>query len=241
MRRSAALPALLLSLVALSCRGRAPKDEIVLAQVTSVVSLDPHLHDEEATHSTLSHFYSSLVNFGPELDVVPELAVSWDNPSDTLWRFHLRSGVVFHDGRPLEAADVVASLRRALDMKESQVRYYLEAVEDVRATDGATVEISTRHPSAALLNKLVFVAIVPRDTPRTPITSPAGTGPYRFVSGRPRERVGEPRAPCQAPLDRFFSVPRAVQKWREACAVCTSSSSSAAVRSPFSSSSHTRL
>jgi ABC-type transport system substrate-binding protein len=62
----------------------------VIGQVTSVVSLDPHLHDEESTHSSLSHFYERLVAFGPELDLRPELAVAWANPSDTVWRFTLR-------------------------------------------------------------------------------------------------------------------------------------------------------
>ncbi len=161
----------------------------MIGQVTSAVSLDPHLHDEESTHSALSHFYERLVAFGPELDLRPELATAWANPSDTVWRFSLRDGVRFHDGTPCAAPDVVASLHRALRLPGSQVAHYLQNVVEVRATGPLTVEVVTSAPSPLLLNKLAFVAIVPRSTPMAPITRPVGTGPYRYVSGAAREAL----------------------------------------------------
>lgn len=161
----------------------------MIGQVTSAVSLDPHLHDEESTHSALSHFYERLVAFGPELDLRPELATAWANPSDTVWRFTLRDGVRFHDGTPCAAPDVVASLQRALRLPGSQVAHYLQNVVEVRATGPLSVEVVTSAPSPLLLNKLAFVAIVPRSTPMLPISRPVGTGPYRFVSGAAREAL----------------------------------------------------
>ena len=47
----------------------------------------------------------------------------------------------------------------------------------------------TSSPSPLLLNKLAFVAIVPRSAPDHAISHPVGTGPYRFVSGAPREAL----------------------------------------------------
>lgn len=185
---------LVLASLVLACGGHeAPSPgQIVLGQPTSALSLDPYLHDEESTYSTLEHFYERLVAFGPEMELVPELALTWQNPTDTLWRIRLRRGVVFHDGRPFEAEDVAASIRRARALPGSRVAYYLESVADVRAADSETVEIETARPSPVLLNKLAFVAIVPRDTPLSPVTHPVGTGPFRFVSGRAGgEIVGE--------------------------------------------------
>ncbi|MDT7785637.1 MAG: peptide/nickel transport system substrate-binding protein [Pseudonocardiales bacterium] len=43
----------------------------------------------------------------------PMLAESWARQSDTLWRFHLRHGVKFHDGAPLTAQSAADSLNRA--------------------------------------------------------------------------------------------------------------------------------
>ncbi len=182
---------LAVTLLAGGCR-RAPEHEprtVVIGQVTSAGGLDPHLHDEESTYSALSHFYERLVAFGTDLDIRPELAVKWTNPSDTSWRFTLRDGVLFHDGTPLTADDVVASLRRAERLPGSQVVHYLRNVTSVTALSDREIEVVTSSPSPLLLNKLAFVAIVPRSAPDHAITSPVGTGPYRFVSGAPREAV----------------------------------------------------
>lgn len=179
--------ALALALVLAGCRARdaAPPATLVLGQPTSALTLDPHLHDEESTYSTLEHFYERLVAFGRDMELVPELALTWQNPTDTLWRIRLRKGVFFHDGRPCEAEDVAASIRRARSLPGSKVAYYLESVVDVRAPDPGTVEIVTGRPSPVLLNKLAFVAVVPRDTPLAPVARPVGTGPYRFLRGAP--------------------------------------------------------
>lgn len=180
---------LAVTFLAVGCR-RAPETEprtVVIGQVTSATGLDPHLHDEESTHSALSHFYERLVAFGPDLGIRPELAVKWTNPSDTVWRFTLREGVLFHDGTPLAAEDVVLSLRRATGLPGSQVVHYLQNVASVTAVSAREVEVVTSSPSPILLNKLAFVAIVPRSTGDQTISRPVGTGPYRFVSGAPRE------------------------------------------------------
>ncbi len=173
------------SLAACRAPGASAPSTLVLGQPTSALSLDPHLHDEESTYSTLEHFYDRLVAFGPDMQLVSELALTWQNPTDTLWRIRLRSGVVFHDGRPFGAEDVAATIRRARALPGSRVAYYLESVADVRAPDPETVEIVTARPSPVLLNKLAFIGIVPRDTPLTPVTRPVGTGPYRFLGGTP--------------------------------------------------------
>ena len=180
-----------MTLLAGGCR-RAPELQprtVVIGQVTSASGLDPHLHDEESTHSALSHFYERLVAFGPDLDIRPELAVQWTNPSDTVWRFTLRDGVLFHDGTLLTAADVVASLRRAERLPGSQVIHYLRNVTSVTALSNREIEVVTSSPSPLLLNKLAFVAIVPRSAPYHAISHPMGTGPYRFVSGAPRQAL----------------------------------------------------
>ncbi len=158
--------------------------ELRIAQLTSAITLDPHRHDSYYATVTLGHFYGRLVNFGPNLELMPELAVRWESPSDTTWRFHLRDRVLFHDGRRFGAADVVASIQRARG-PSSHVRPYVQRIRDVKALDRLTVEIETDGPAPVLLNALPFVMIVPRDTGPEEITRPIGTGPYRFVSGAP--------------------------------------------------------
>lgn len=185
--RPAVAAALLLPLAAACARRQQEPPataRIVIGQPASAVTLDPHGSDQTNTASALSHFYEALVDFGPEMELRPQLAERWENPSDTLLRLHLRRGVLFHDGRPFTAEDAVFSLEHAR-RPESHVAYQLRAVSAVRATDPLSVEIETSRPVSALLNRLVFVRMLPRQTYPGPIAHPLGTGPYAFAAGAP--------------------------------------------------------
>ena len=144
-----------------------------------LVTFDPYAHDDSVTRSVLSALYEPLVSLSPELEVEPCLAERWTTPSEKTWRFKIRRGVLFHDGRPLTVEDVLASLRRAIASPESVVATYLTTVETVHRDTGDFVEITTKAPFPLLLSRLAFVPIVPADFNPT---HPLGTGPYRLVS-----------------------------------------------------------
>ena len=152
------------------------------------LGFDPHRRDEYLTFSVLLDLYDGLVAFDDHLRIRPALAVSWENPNDLVWRFHLRPGVHFHDGRELSADDVVFSLDRARRQPTNSVATYLVAVQQVRAVDRQTIEIVTDRPYPILLNKLTHVLIVPAGSPDR-IVEPIGTGPYRLADDQPGKRL----------------------------------------------------
>jgi peptide/nickel transport system substrate-binding protein len=96
------------------------------------------------------------------------------------WVFELRRGVTFHDGRPLTAADVVATFERLKKPGSLQMAANVREIASVRALDPMRIEVRTERPQPILLNRLSLIAILPGGTadPRRPI----GTGPYRFAS-----------------------------------------------------------
>jgi len=144
-----------------------------------LVTLDPHGHDDSVTRSVLFAVYEPLACLGPHLEVKSCLADQWTTPEPTLWRFHVRKGVLFHDGRSLRAEDVLASLLRAWRSKASAVGSYLSSVEAISRSkdDPSTIEIHTTKPTPLLLSRLAMIPIVPEDfDPKHPV----GTGPYRL-------------------------------------------------------------
>ncbi|WP_343712622.1 ABC transporter substrate-binding protein [Inquilinus sp.] len=123
-----------------------------------IYSLDPYSYGDSYTLSFLNHVYEGLVRYDAQLKIEPALATSWEAVSDTVWRFHLRKGVKFHDGADFTADDVLASLTRVSD-PVSPLRGNLPAYKSARKIDDYTVDIELVGPYPLLLNDLTNIHI----------------------------------------------------------------------------------
>ncbi|MFW3615264.1 ABC transporter substrate-binding protein [Billgrantia antri] len=124
----------------------------------------------------------------------PGLAESWQVSEDGLaWRFALRDGVSFHDGRPLTAQAVAASLQQAQAKPGILDSAPIAAIE----ADGNEVVVQLESPFAPLLallahsTTLILAPAVYDDEGR--VSQVIGIGPYRVESVAPPQRLGVER------------------------------------------------
>src|SRR5207248_5389672 len=106
-------------------------------------TLDPVNNPQNPDIWVTVNIYDQLIRVGNDgTSLVPDLATSWDMSKDgTVYTFHLRPGVVFHNGQKLTAQDVRFCLDRARNPKESW-SWTLAAIKKVEAPDPATVRVA---------------------------------------------------------------------------------------------------
>ncbi|MEU1813348.1 ABC transporter substrate-binding protein [Micromonospora aurantiaca (nom. illeg.)] len=145
-----------------------------------------------------SLIFDGLVARDARNELVPALArelpaVSADGKTVTA---KLREGVLFHDGSPLTAQDVVFTYQAVLDPRvDSTLRSDLDMLASVTAPDPATVVFTLEYAYAPFLQRLAL-GIVPakafagQDVNKASFNrEPVGTGPYRFTSWTPGDRL----------------------------------------------------
>ena len=124
----------------------------------------------------ISFLYEPLFVVSSTFQVWPVLASSYDVSSDGLTTtVSLRSGITFHDGSPLTAADVVYSLTASRG-----TTYYgsrLRRVTSIEATDTYTVTLTT-DTAYECLPLLLDIPIIKDGSADLPV--PPGTGPYQY-------------------------------------------------------------
>ncbi len=172
--------------VLLSC-SRTADDVLRVAISGRMISYDPHLQDEVVTVETLNNIYESLVSFDLDMGMVPVLCTGYASLSDLRWRFYLRPGVKFHNGKYLRAEDAAYSLARARDSRESVFRSMMASVSRIEAVDSLTLDIVTFKPRPNLIPALSLISIIPAG--HHPGQSPVGTGPYRYLGDSSPDRL----------------------------------------------------
>ena len=149
---------------------------------------DPHVTSDDADRLSILHaIFEPLIRRAPGGTYRPCLAARWSLSDDArTWTFQLREDVFFHDGKPLDAGDVVTSLTRIRDeniggeLGTTGVFQSYLAGSRIEAAASHTVMLTTPEPTADLLDLLVDMPILSKaGIARLPEVF-VGTGPYEF-------------------------------------------------------------
>ena len=172
----------------------------VIAVPSDPGSLNPAISTSAPIHVVTSSIFNGLVALAQDGSPEPDLAESWSIAADGLAvTFRLRSGILWHDGKPFSSADVKFSFEDVLLKFHARTRSGLASViAAIETPDETSVVFRLKRPHPSLIRQLdVYEApIVPRhiyagsDPNQNPANlAPVGTGPFRFESYRRDEQI----------------------------------------------------
>ena len=194
-------------------------------------TLDVHRGAEVGSQNILTDLYEGLVAFAADGRIVPGMAERWEVAADgRTWTFHLRAGLRWSNGEPLDAPQFVASMQRALDPDTAAPLASLFAsirnapavmrgamaptALGIRAPDARTVVVELTQPTA-LLERLALPVAAPLHLPslrrhgmlHTRPGNLVGNGPYRLIEWTPQaslllERNPHFHAAAQVAIER---------------------------------------
>ncbi len=189
MRRIMQLIVMALLVGGCSLTGHSPPSEgrggftLLWGEETDPADTNPLMAGDVHAFDIISLVYETLTTPNKDLTVGPGLAEKWHQTSDTSWRFKLRNGVKFSNGRPLTSEDIVDTWNA---YKKAKVLSFLfPNVSSVTAVDRLTFDVKLTAPVPDLPASLELFWVLPGKELTSGTFDPdkqlLGTGP--FVSG----------------------------------------------------------
>ena len=145
-------------------------------------SLDPATHENGMSTNIVYCYGNQLTEVGNDGQLIPELAESYEASADAAtWTFKLRKGVEFHNGKTMDADDVIASINhhRGEDSK-SAAKGLLTPIKDIKKVDKNTVvfELDSGSGDWPFIMSDYHLPILPNKDGKIDWQSGAGTGGY---------------------------------------------------------------
>ncbi len=162
---------------------------LVVGEMWALAGIDPVLQSTVVAEKMIAT--ETLVGANAQFELTPNLADSWKHINDTCWEFKLRKDVIFHNGNPMTANEVKASLEKSIALSPT-VASLLEC-DRIEVVDTYTIRLYTKE-----LNPLVPGVL---HYPATAVFAPGtydafgafveviGTGPMKVESFN--EQTGE--------------------------------------------------
>ncbi len=201
MRRVLLAAACALLLLPASRQPAAAQGTLTIALREDADILDPDLGQTYVGRIVFAGLCDKLVDINEKLQIVPQLATSWEYADPKTLVMHLRPGVAFQDGEPFDAAAAKYSLMRALTLPGSFRRSEISAMDHVDVVDPHTIKIVLKQPSAPFLSQLADRAgmmVAPKAAEAEGKNfglKPVCAGPFRFAERVPEDHITLERFP----------------------------------------------
>lgn len=164
-------------------------DSMVEGSIGEPSNLIPILASDSASFDVAALVYNRLLKYDKNLNLVGDLAESWEvSPDGLTITFRLRKGVKWHDGADFTSRDVLYTFRVTIDPKTPTA--YAEDFKQIKkaeAPDPHTFRVTYEKPFSPALSSWAAAYMLPahllegKDITRSPLSrEPVGTGPYRF-------------------------------------------------------------
>ncbi|MEU6229579.1 ABC transporter substrate-binding protein [Streptomyces sp. NPDC047042] len=163
-------------------------------------SWDPTQTASAFSMAANNHIYEGLLDTDP-ITREPYAALATAVPADlsgTSWKFALRAGATFHDGKPVTADDVVFVFDRILDPNTQTLAkgFFASWLKEVKKVDAQNVELVLKFPFPEGVSRLTLAKIMPKHVFSQPgawddaIKGKAiGSGPYRQTAHHPKSNT----------------------------------------------------
>ena len=164
----------------------ATKERLTILSSIGLDTLHPYAHSSSPQYGIWHNMIEPLVEVNyAKREYFGVLAQSWDFQGKK-WIFKLRKNVRFHDGSSFTAKDVIHSINRMKNDKESLQKENFRDLTEMQALDDDTIAFTTELPNAVFLDRLQNRFMVSKTAADKhgdqADQNPVGTGSYKFVS-----------------------------------------------------------
>lgn len=172
-------------------------DTIIFASIGEPSYLNPILASDSASGDINAFVFNGLMKYDKNLKLMGDLAESWSVSDDGLTiTFFLRKGVLWHDGKPFTARDVIFTYGRLVNPEIlTPFSSDFKRVEEIKTPDDYTVIVKYKEPFAPALESW-GIGIIPEhifekgDFNTHPANKkPIGTGPYKFIKWNAADKL----------------------------------------------------
>lgn len=179
----------------------APTQTLRIALREDADMLDPTLARTYVGRIVFAGLCDKLFDIDAKLNVVPQLATSYEWADPKTLVIKLRQGVTFQDGETLDAEAVKYSLMRHLTMSGSSRRAELSSMQSIDVVDPLTIKIHLKAPNAPFLAALtdrsgmIVAPKVAEKAGKDFALHPVCAGPYKFTERVAQDRIVLDRYP----------------------------------------------
>ncbi len=137
-----------------------------LGSDSSIDSLNPFVAFQADAYTTFEYIYPSLVQYNPQLKIVPDFASSWSmSDGGKVWTFHTVPNAKWSDGKPLTADDAAWTYQTILKYQNGPTANsagYVAHMLSATAPNANTLVLTYKQPVANVLSQVQQVVILPQ-------------------------------------------------------------------------------